>query len=1125
MRRFLSGLGALIALAAAVIGVPLLLIMMVGNPLPTGFDLPSFWRVLTRPDDGTVLIRIVAIIAWVAWLVFAISVAVELIAALTRYRVRIRLPGLAGPQKIAGGLLLLVITMFVAPQQLATADPAPDQPSHHTPTSVATTADPRPAARDSPAEQRTAGRNGETGGVTHVVQPGDELWTLAEHYYGKGQDWRLIAQANRGLLTGGPDRLQPGWRLHIPGVDPDQRRVVVRPGDTLSSIAEQEYGDPAAWHRIYRANRGVLSDPDLLPVGLSLTIPTDRSGTSPAHGADDGAPNHPAGDEPTTDRSLGDENAGGRGTPERPAAPDSGSSRTERRADPPTEPTSPETAVADRSAGTATVASPTADDTWGHAMRIAGVGGLMAAAVIGGLATRRQLQLHTREVGRRIPQPPPAAQRLEAELGRRQTPVGLDLLDLALRTIGAECYRNGRPLPRLQAAACNDDGLSLVMAEPGLPAPVGFLVDERRWRLAPADAEFLLRDRTAVDAAQPYPALTSLGTAPDGSVVLVNLESAGLFAVDRRDPAASRGMLTAMATELAFAPWADELVISVVGDDRDLAGSIDRYNVSSITDLDQLLDRWEQRARVQRDHLLADPERAAGDYRIDPDLADPWVPEVGLILTEPDAWQVERLERLLLTEPAITTAAVMIGETTAVDWRLIIEPTTRRAELSPLGWSFTPQLITEQLGGVLSELIRTTGSQETEPAPWWAADFDGSAHPPSRALVGPPSDNQPDVRTAERVLPRPVAAVAPLPPVAQPPTDESAVRTVDDQPDRDQPDHDQPDHDQPDVPEDHSGGLPGDHHADDRTEVADTWQIAAAASWPSIAVHPTGESLQEIVARSDAEWAWLTPVDRPRASKESAIVPNPFAAAAPQVPRHPTLLLLGPADLLGTTGERPNRAIMQCIEYCTWLLEHPGSTALAMAAGLAVAEGTRRSNMSRLRIWLGTDDRGEPYLPDAYSGKISLSPLVSSDWHRLQLLTHAGVNRTSTEGLANALDLVRGAPLADAAPGQWHWAEEMRTDMVSVIRDIGVELTDRALSETDIDLARWAASRALTAAPQDEFLIGARIRTEHQAGNAAEVERLALQLAAQGRALGVDLHPDTVDLLQQVMEGRLRARA
>jgi hypothetical protein len=96
--------------------------------------------------------------------------------------------------------------------------------------------------------------------------------------------------------------------------------------------------------------------------------------------------------------------------------------------------------------------------------------------------------------------------------------------------------------------------------------------------------------------------------------------------------------------------------------------------------------------------------------------------------------------------------------------------------------------------------------------------------------------------------------------------------------------------------------------------------------------------------------------------------------------------------------------------------------------------------------------------------------------------------------------------------------------MISAVRDTGVELTARALVDHDIDLARWAAARALVAAPGDELLLRARITTEHQAGNRPEVERLTLQLAAQARTLGVDLDPETVELLQEVMEGQVRAR-
>lgn len=240
---------------------------------------------------------------------------------------------------------------------------------------------------------------------------------------------------------------------------------------------------------------------------------------------------------------------------------------------------------------------------------------------------------------------------------------------------------------------------------------------------------------------------------------------------------------------------------------------------------------------------------------------------------------------------------------------------------------------------------------------------------------------------------------------------------------------------------------------------------------------------------------------------------------------HPRLLLIGPAELHGATGPEPARSRQQLTELCAWMVEHPQSTAGQMATGLAVAESTRRSNLSRLRTWLGNDPDGEPYLPDAYSGRISLHPGITSDWQQLQVLLAPGVLHLADSTLIAALELVRGAPLADAAPGQWYWAEEMRTDISAALRDVGAVLTDRALRNNDLDLARWAAARALTVAPEDELLLAARIRTEHQAGNAADVERLVNQVTRQARVLGVDLLPETIELCQQVIEGRSRARA
>jgi nucleoid-associated protein YgaU len=51
------------------------------------------------------------------------------------------------------------------------------------------------------------------------------------------------------------------------------RRHTVKRGDTLFSLARWYYGDSEKFGVIYQANRGLLHEPDPLPVGVELFIP------------------------------------------------------------------------------------------------------------------------------------------------------------------------------------------------------------------------------------------------------------------------------------------------------------------------------------------------------------------------------------------------------------------------------------------------------------------------------------------------------------------------------------------------------------------------------------------------------------------------------------------------------------------------------------------------------------------------------------------------------------------------------------------------------------------------------------------------------------------------------------
>jgi len=149
---------------------------------------------------------------------------------------------------------------------------------------------PKPPAPESPVMSDAAGR-------TYKVQAGDTLTSIAQKTLGAESRWHEIAEANP-LID--PIKLRIGQVLKLPAPpgaattaaahgaaftpipgattqprDPSGRIIyIVRPQDSLASIAKQYYGTRELWKTIYSANRGVIgSNPDKLEPGTKLLIP------------------------------------------------------------------------------------------------------------------------------------------------------------------------------------------------------------------------------------------------------------------------------------------------------------------------------------------------------------------------------------------------------------------------------------------------------------------------------------------------------------------------------------------------------------------------------------------------------------------------------------------------------------------------------------------------------------------------------------------------------------------------------------------------------------------------------------------------------------------------------------
>jgi hypothetical protein len=223
-RQVAGGFAALGVLVIGLVGIPVALSTLVGWPLP--HHVPSgiqAARALGASIPDSFWPRLFATLAWLAWAYFVFTVAANLVLQL-----RGRRPGRRSHLFGSSAMAALIAAVLILGQLRgahAVAQTVRTGPLVR-PTAVVqllsqTTSAVVPSVPTTPisAAQPTA----QPATVTHTVVPGDTLWSIAVQYYGDGEQWQAIFQANVGLSQPGGGALTdahwiyPGWSLTIPG--------------------------------------------------------------------------------------------------------------------------------------------------------------------------------------------------------------------------------------------------------------------------------------------------------------------------------------------------------------------------------------------------------------------------------------------------------------------------------------------------------------------------------------------------------------------------------------------------------------------------------------------------------------------------------------------------------------------------------------------------------------------------------------------------------------------------------------------------------------------------------------------------------------------------------------------
>jgi DNA-binding SARP family transcriptional activator len=778
----LRGGSALVTLIVLVLGLPVALYKLGGNPLPQ--HVPAWSHVtglLLHRDNGAVFLGAVRDISWIAWAAFTVAVIMEAQAALRGRRApRLRLGGL---QNSASWLVALIALAFGTQPAavLASAAPAsviavstvrPGPPAAHPAHLAGLPADhPAEASTADPAAPQVMSM-GFSQMVT--VRSGDCLWSIAQRYLGNGDLYPEIVKLNLGHDMGGgqtftdPAVIWPGWVLQLPASPAglSSAESAAAAGQTAGQHGGHHSGDPRFSHPHPAATAaapdpaGAAGTPAADPAAPAAS-PAPAHAASPAHQeASAGRPAELAQVSPFAVFGAGVLVGGASVALARMRRRQRQARRFGRRIPVPV--SAPVIAAEQRLRA---AERPYATGP-GPQPRYAGAAPEPLFDQAGGLLYADADALFYPDDGAEpgallydAPSPEPGT---ASHPGTAHRPGPLPQPPTALRAalsgLGAGLVAAGQPIPDITGVWVYRSGLELLLASPSSePPPAPFGVPGGRqgmaWRLelprhvpsapyGPAQAGDLL------------PGLLTAGIAADGGYVLIDLEHLRVTTVDGPADLADLVLSTAAAelTTSQLAGWYDLILAGF----PELAAVDGR--ATSCASLAEALDLLASKAVGMRRRLDELDERGAADRAdvrrrrlIDPGDED-WALTLLVSRTAPTPDQMAMLADLASDPGGI--AALVPGGTEAPDghpapasFRLAPDPARPAGiagHVAPLHLDVWPQPLTRDDYQALASLFQVAADLN-DVAPD-EPPYDGSSWPPAPELIGlqePPPDEPP----------------------------------------------------------------------------------------------------------------------------------------------------------------------------------------------------------------------------------------------------------------------------------------------------------------------------------------------------------------------------------------------